>query len=161
VSPNATFSLPFPLNTNVSLLDLAIEAGQRGVIKMLLGSGATPNPRQAIDENNTAGRFEAPLPLAALYGEDDVVRQLLEQGANANQRLGVKNDNPSALMQAIYGQNPSTVYLLLTHGADINSVLRPGGLVPNIVVDYNPVPRLVAIRKLLLQYGAKMPRKHG
>lgn len=160
LNPSATYSLPFPLNTNVSLLDLAIEAGQRSIIRLLLSSGANPNPGRAIDGNDTGDRFEAPLPLAALYGEDDVVRELLEEGAHVNQRLGVRNDDPSALMQAIYGQNPSTVYLLLTHGADINSVLRPGRLVPSIVIDYNPAPRLVAIRKLLLQYGAKMPPGH-
>lgn len=148
------------MNTNVSLLDLAIQAGQRGVIQLLLSSGANVNPGQDVSESDTPYRFEAPLPLAALNGEDDVVQELLEQGANINQRLGVMNDNPSTLMQAIYGQNPSTVYLLLTHGASIKSVLRPGGLVPNIVINYKPAPRLVAIRKLLLQYGAKMPRAH-
>ncbi len=160
LNPNTTFSWGFPLNTNVSLLDVAIQAGQRSVIKLLVSGGASVNPQQATNGSGTRGRFEAPLPLAAFYGEDDVVRELLEQGANSNQRLGVRNDNPSALMQAIGGQNPSTVYLLLTHGADINSVLRPGKLVPNIVIDYNPAPRLVAIRKLLVEYGAKMPPGH-
>lgn len=158
LNQNSTFFMSFPENTNVSLLDVAIEAGQRGAIKMLLSFSAGVNPPSDSSQDGNAREYEVPLPLAAFNGEDDVVRELLGRGANVDQRLGVMNDNPSALMQAIYGQNPSTVYMLLANGADINSVLRAGSVLPRIVLDYNVPPRLVAIRKLLLEYGAKMPK---
>jgi ankyrin repeat protein len=66
-------------------------------------------------------------------------------------------DNHTALAEAIYSGNPSTVYLLLANGAAPNSVLGPDGSVPKLLIDFNPTPNVVAIRKLLIQYGLKMP----
>ena len=44
LSPNATFFMVFPTNLNKSLLDVAIDAGQRSIVKALLEHGASVNP---------------------------------------------------------------------------------------------------------------------
>lgn len=128
-------------------------SGARGELQ------ASVNPPHTNYQDGEPNRSEGPLALAAEDDEDDVIRLLLEQGANVNQRLGDKMDNSSALAEAMYSGSPSTVYLLLTHGADPNSVLGPGGSLPHILTFY-PQPRWVAVRKLLVQYGLKIPAGH-
>ncbi len=156
LNPNAFVVEGFPINSQVSLLDVAIEAGQRKIINLLLSLNANVNtPTDVVQA--TFRRFEGPLALAARNDENDVIRLLLERGANVNQRLGVKVDNHTALAEAMYSGNPSTVYLLLANGADPNSVFGPDGSVPKLLIDFNPTPNVVAIRKLLIQYGLKMP----
>jgi hypothetical protein len=161
VSANSSVIIGYPYNLRVSLLDLAIQAGQRGIIKVLLAHDASINP-QSVDLSGVPPsakplQFAGPLALAAQYGEDDVVRTLLRQGANVNQGVALGGSNDSALSAAMYGGGVSTFYLLLTHGADINSVLGPGGTVPESLIEYYPGPRRKALRKLLIKYGAKMP----
>lgn len=157
LNPNATVFMGYPYQSNVSLLDIAIRAGQRGMIKVLLAHGASVNPPEMVAQNGTHYKFEGPLALAAEYGEDDVVKELLQRGANVNQLHDLESDDNSALAQAMYSGNISTVYLLLTHGADINSVLGPGGTVPDFLVKYSPGPRKIALRNLLVKYGAQVP----
>lgn len=159
MNPDDTVFIGYPYQSNVSLLDIAIRAGQRGIIKILLVHGASVNPPKLDTQKGAPYRFESPLVVAAEYGEDDVVRELLQHGANVNQRHGLGSDNSSALAEATYSGGPSTVYLLLTQGADINSVLGPGGTVPGAFAQPEQFmsPNVIALRNLLVKYGAKMP----
>ncbi len=161
LSPDSTVSMGYPLNMDISLLDLAIQAGQRGVIKLLLSHGANVNPPDEIAADGAPLGPEAPLPLAASYGEDDVVKLLLRRGANINQVLRFPHLHETALAAAVYAQDVSTVYLLLTHGADIDAALGPGREIPE-VLRQGPIipPRMVALRNLLIEHGARMPVGH-
>ncbi|MGH8317806.1 MAG: ankyrin repeat domain-containing protein [Steroidobacteraceae bacterium] len=159
LNPNATFFMLYPYNQSVSLLDVGIQAGQRGIVKMLLDHEASVNPVYLVPSaGSTNVQVEAPLPVAAMYGEDDVIRLLLKKGADINQRDTGGGRSVTALDRAVYAQDLSTVYLLLTHGADINSVLGPGSTVPEVLLRGPIFPRrMVALRNLLIKYGAKMP----
>ncbi|NNM60724.1 MAG: ankyrin repeat domain-containing protein [Steroidobacteraceae bacterium] len=158
LSPDSTVILGYPYNSRVSLLDLAIQAGQRGSVKVLLSHGASVNPR-GVGRSGIAPAarpfpFAGPLALAAQYGEDDVVRMLLKRGADVNQSLGMGGGATSALSAAVYGGGPATAYLLLTHGADIYSVLGPGGTLPALARQHYLTASMVATRNLLIEYGA-------
>lgn len=159
LSADSTVIVGYPYNSRVSLLDLAIQAGQRGSIKVLLAHDASVNPPSVdlsgVPPNAKPLKFAGPLALAAQYGEDDVVRTLLRRGANANQSVGMGSGNTSALAAAVYGGGPATAYLLLTHGADINSVLGPGGTLPGAFKQQYMNSSMVAMRNLLIKYGAK------
>lgn len=158
LSPDSTAFMGYPLNMDMSLLDLAIQAGQRGVINLLLRHGANVNPPDQIAADGKPLGPEAPLPLAASYGEDDVVRLLLRRGANINQVLRFPHLHETALSAAVYAGDLSTVYLLLTHGSDITAALGPGREIPEVLRE-GPIisPRMVALRNLLIEYGARMP----
>jgi Ankyrin repeats (3 copies) len=151
--------LQYPYNTPVSLLDMAIKAGQRGIVQVLLRHSASVGPFADVAPDGTPLKVEAPLPLAAADGEDDVVRLLLQGGANIEQGRALQTQDQTALDAAVIGQNVSTAYLLLTHGADVRSALRPDGTVPDVLTARygNLTPRQAAVRELLIQYGAKMP----
>jgi hypothetical protein len=156
-SANATLSTVGPYSAQISLLDMAIKAGHRDIIKMLLQHGANVNPQPLISLNGSTFKVEAPLPIAAGDGEDDVVRQLLQRGANIEQRRGVSTNNQTALDAAVYSENVATVYLLLSHGADVNSVLGPDGAMPPILSTTYPDARIDELRNLLIRYRAKAP----
>lgn len=53
LSPDSTVAMGYPWNMDVSLLDLAIQAGQRGVIRMLLAHGASVNPPDEVAADGT------------------------------------------------------------------------------------------------------------
>ena len=168
LSPNATFFMRFPTNFNMSLLDVAIETGQRSIIKKLLADGASANPLTISPAPHENAEVEAPLPLAASYGEDDVIRLFLRWGANINQVMSGlptaadgRTASVNALGAAMNAQDPSTVYLLLTHGADVNSVLGPSGVVPRFLTLPGAAPQTVSVRNLLIQFGAHMPSRQG
>ena len=153
-------------NGNVeSLLDMAIDAGERGSIKALVAHGAAVNLDQYDLSKYGAGikdtTYVEPLVDAAAAGEDDVVQYLLENGANISRR---NNLNPiiggtqTALAAAASGGNASTVYLLLTSGASVNSVLDPNGYVPqNLIQAAKSKPQYAAVVRLLVNYGATVP----
>lgn len=149
VSPNLTAWMG--PRGNWSLLCYAIAAGQRGSIKVLMRHGAYVNPSQYSGASSCA-----PLVLAGSAAEDDVVRYLLANGADVNQTSPNKN---TALSQAVLLGNYYTVDLLLKHGAPVKSVLGPDGSLP-IRLAESKSPRYVAIRKLLIAKGAKMPSTH-
>lgn len=160
LSADATFYLWYPYNNLHSLLDTAVEAGQRGVIKVLLDHGASVETREVHTPSGESIPIASPFTIAARNGEDDVVELLLERGADINQLSGFGRggDSDTALHAAVYSGDPSTVYLLLTHGADVKSALGPGGTVPAALLQ--PAahsPRFAALRDLLMEYGAKMP----
>jgi ankyrin repeat protein len=156
LSPNTLVFLGNPYSANVSLLDLAIMTGQRGIIKVLLNHDASVNPPYIAELSGRTVRYIAPLPEAAQYGEDDVIRMLLKRGANIEQKSNNYMNHVTALAAAVDAANVSTAYLLLTHGADVNSALDTNGAVPTFLIE-DPVPSDIALRKLLVQYGAKIP----
>ena len=129
-----------------TLLDIAIQAGQRGVIKMLLALGASTEPDNSLQPGNSPG----PLVMAAGLGEDDVVQMLLNQGANVNQRSW-GGDTP--LVDAIVGENYSTVKLLIEHGANVNEALNytdsSGLTMTQILRNRSADPAGLAIRNYL------------
>jgi len=163
LSTNARFFMNYPLNMFQSLLDIAIEAGQRNVIQVLLSHHVNVNMSEVTIPSGGSIPIEGPLTIAAENGEDDVVRLLLKEGADINQRTGFPKNNETALAAAVGSQNLSTVYLLLTQGADITLALGPGGTVPPALIlpaTQQPIPlppRMGALRDLLVAYGAKMP----
>ena len=158
LSQNATFFMAFPTNLNESLLDVAVETGQRSIIKVLLEHDATVNPFTVTATPDTNSDVELPLQIASQYGEDDVVRLLLRRGANVNQIMAGAPTGTTLLTplaDAVAAGNVSTAYLLLTHGADVNSALGPESAA---MLAVRPLPPdMVAIQKLLIQYGAHMP----
>jgi Ankyrin repeats (3 copies) len=161
LNPDTEVYLYYPYNSNVSLLDLAIISGQRGVINLLLSHDAavTPTPIEAPNGENF--QEMAPLPTAAMLGEDDVVRALLDSGANIEEENDYDSNRQTALAAAVFGVNVSTAYLLLSQGADVNSALGPGGVVPDFLVRYYPLPQMVAMRNLLVEHGASLPMGQG
>ena len=157
---DARVYMNYPLNDFQSLLDIAIEAGQRNIVKVLLDHHADINTSEVTTPDGKSIPIQGPLTIAAHDGEDDVVRLLLQEGADINQLTGFPKNNETALAAAVYSENVSTVYLLLTQGADITSTLGPGATVPPSLIQPPqtvPVPRITALRDLLIEYGAKMP----
>lgn len=159
---DARFYMEYPYNDFQSLLDVAIKAGQRNVIKVLLSHLPDVNTTEVPIPNGKSIPIEGPLTIAARNGEDDVVRMLLQEGVDVNQRTGFPKNNQTALSAAVYSQDVSTAYLLLTHGADITSVLGPGGTVPSFLTKSPQiVPRMMALRDLLILRPAQSCRRHG
>ena len=160
LSTDATFFMNYPFNNLHSLLDVAVASGQRDVVKVLLDHHANVNTREVYAPNEKSFPVESPLTEAARNGEDDVVRLLLEEGADIDQLsgFGPGQDSDTALDAAVYSGDVSTAYLLLTHGADLNTALGPGETVPPVLLQpADNSPRVVALRDLLIEYGAKMP----
>ncbi len=137
-----------------TLLDIAIRAGQRGVIRMLLALGASTEPNNSLQPGNSPG----PLVSAAALGEDDVVQMLLNQGANVNQKTW---DGSTALALAIVGENYSTVKLLVEHGANIDAAVSfkyaDGLTMKQIIKNRVSDPAGLAIRNYLVAHGAQLP----
>lgn len=154
LSANATISSVQPLEMQISLLDMAIMAGRRNIVGLLLEHGASVNPRTLIAPNGMTFKVQAPLPIAAQDGEDDVVTLLLKHGANIEQRRALVGSSQSTLSAAVYTENVSTVYLLLAHGADVSTVLSPDGDLPPILTQEYSDPRIQELRRLLTEYGA-------
>lgn len=144
------YMFTYNADVNVSLLDLAIEAGQRDVIKALLAHHASVNASGAHEDEGPVG-YVAPLPYAAQFGEDDVIRILLAHGANIEQRNNFRGNHETenhetALASAVHNGDVSGVYLLLMRGASVRAALGP---------PYDCDARSLAIRKLLIAHGAK------
>ena len=137
-----------------TLLDIAIQAGQRGVIKMLLALGASTEPDNSLQPGNSPG----PLVMAAGLGENDVVQMLLDQGANVNQRSWDGITTP--LAAAIGAENYSAVKLLIKDGANIDTAVNlryPDGLtMKEIIKNRSTDPAGVAIRNYLIAHGAQL-----
>lgn len=131
----------------LTLLDVAIKAGQRGVIKAMLQHGADLEPASS----------ESPGPLveAAGFGEDDVVKELLRYGADVNQKSW---DGSTPLVNAIYALNVSTVQLLISNGANVEEAINyrsPDGVSMKVSLQSrlsDPTGR--AIQKILAAHGA-------
>lgn len=146
----------YDADVNLSLLDLAIGAGQRDVIKVLLAHHASVNPGPADEDAGPVG-YLAPLPYAAQFAEDDVIRILLAHGANIEQRNNFSGNrqpenHETALAAAVHNDDVAGVYLLLTRGASVRAALEPDGFLAEFC-EAKPL----AIRKLLIAHGAKIP----
>jgi hypothetical protein len=150
-------------NGNVeSLLDMAIDAGQRGSVKALVAHGAAVTLDQYdLGKYGATARdstYVEPLVDAASAGEDDVVRYLLDHGASIDKPDNLIGERHSALEAATLGGGVSTVYLLLANGASVNSVLDANGYLPQILLHAaESNPNYAATVKLLVSYGARLP----
>ncbi|HEV2444236.1 MAG TPA: ankyrin repeat domain-containing protein [Steroidobacteraceae bacterium] len=159
VTANTTVYLMHPYNANVPLLDFAIWGGQRGAIELLLDHGAALNPAEYGIPSGGPAKMIAPLPYAAEFDEDDVIQLLLDHGADIEQRNDLRADQSTALNMAATGSSPATVYMLLSRGADIRSVLGRDGAVPDYLIHTYPTPNQTAVVNLLVAHGAKIPAK--
>jgi len=107
-----------PTTAGRTALDLAVQAGHVGTVRVLLAAGA--------DLRQWAGEYGelTPLCLAAMYGHTAVVEVLLDAGAptGAQGRMG---SVPLVLAATSTEQgHPQTVDVLLRHGVDINGVMK-------------------------------------
>lgn len=170
LSANTAVTLGPPNNVKKSLLVLAIQAGQRSAIRILLAHDAHVNVSDStlsgtpLSQDDQPGvGVEAPLAEAAALGEGDVTMQLLEHGANPNSVSVIRRPGGvlkfSALQRAVSGIHIATAYLLLSHGANVNSAF--GGDAPWMAVDdpgAPPSPSILAMKKLLTRYGYNFPK---
>lgn len=135
-----------------TLLDIAIDAGQRGVIKAMLQHGAGVEPASSDSPG--------PLVEAADLGEDDVVKELLRYGADVNQKSW---DGSTPLVRAIYAKNVTTVHLLIENGANVEEAMNyrePDGVSMKVSLrarSSGPAGR--AIREILVAHGVNLPPK--
>lgn len=130
-------------------LTVAVEAGKREAVRLLLQAGAAPDP-----ETDERLSMDAPLPLAlaARKGELDMVKLLVESGADPDSisdtdatplgeacmeghlevakyllSVGAQVNSTcdvcysTVLMDAVQGGNPACVRLILDAGADVNA----------------------------------------
>ena len=170
LSANTAVTLGPPNNVKKSLLVLAIQAGQRSAIRILLAHDAHVNVSDStvsgmpLSQDDQPGvGVEAPLAEATALGEGDVTLQLLEHGANPNSVSVIRRPGVvlkfSALQRAVSGNHIATAYLLLSHGANVNSAF--GGDAPWMaVVDPGapPSPSILAMKRLLTRYGYNFPK---
>ena len=135
-----------------TLLDIAIDAGQRGVIKAMLRHGVSVEPASSDSPG--------PLVEAAGLGEDDVVKELLRYGADVNQKSW---DGSTPLVRAIYAKNVTTVQLLIDNGANVEEAMNyrePDGVSMKVSLrarSSGPAGR--AIREILVAHGVNLPPK--
>jgi ankyrin repeat protein len=94
-----------------SALQIAMEADQPQIVKILLDAGADPNPA------TPSGEYGYPLHTAAADDEPYLLRLLLERGADIGATGGRYN---TALVAAVATQCTQNVDILLEAGADIN-----------------------------------------
>ncbi|KAJ1466789.1 ankyrin repeat-containing domain protein [Baffinella frigidus] len=99
------------------LMMAAVEFGEQGVIKFLLGTGV--DPEETCAEGKTA------LMHAAKHRLAGAVFELLERGALVNTRNS--QDSSTALMCAAeQDENTAVIYMLLQAGAAVNAVNADG-----------------------------------
>ena len=156
--PNEIIALNNPPGAT-TLLDIAIEAGQRSSIKLLINHGTYLNPTQYFTSQSGAdsSEYDSPLVEAASNGEDDVVQLLLSNGANIEQTSNLPGYHTTALGAAVLSGNLPTAYLLLLSGADVSAVTGPSGIVPgylNRVSNPEAANQVATLRQLLVAYGA-------
>jgi ankyrin repeat protein len=121
----------------------AANHGQAGAVEALLKSGA--DPCKCTDTG------WSPLSIAAYKGHDDVVRLLLDEGAPTEE----EDPTLSALLQAATKGLPSTVELLLRHGADHTVTTKKGDTALSILVEQNLIDAAV---EMVTDYSASIPR---
>ena len=93
---------------------LACARGDLGLVKELMSRSVR------IDVNNINGTIGPCLSNAAYGGHDEIIKFVLERGADVN----VKDDKGTTpLINAVLGNNPRTVNLLLQNGADPKIVM--------------------------------------
>ncbi|KAJ5682283.1 hypothetical protein N7462_005448 [Penicillium macrosclerotiorum] len=127
---------------NKTPLYVAAGKGYEGVARLLLHHGAD------LESNNFEGnlfRYNTPLHIAAYHGHVGIVKLFLEQGAN----IETENSNESTpLLQALYGSQPATFWLLLNHNASIEGYEVPETILHTAALEGN-----VEIVRGLLERG--------
>ncbi|MGB6064027.1 MAG: ankyrin repeat domain-containing protein [Desulfomonilaceae bacterium] len=126
-----------------SMLTMAVVRGDIKQIESILSAvGAKPIPK-------------GPVILAIQRGKTEAVKAFLEHGANANDH--------EVLMLAVRKGNPEVVRMLLDHGANVNFKVHETIINKDrsrVEKDVSPLDVATesgnnAVRKLLLQHGAK------
>ncbi|KAG8523857.1 Ankyrin repeat and SOCS box protein 14 [Galemys pyrenaicus] len=107
----------------------AAKLGRQDLVKLLLVSGAHPDPQSSYGFT--------PLALAAQKRLNNTVKKncitrFFLLGANA---LGQASDSSSILLEAARGGNPDSVTLLLEYGADANIPKNSGHLPIHVAAD--------------------------
>ncbi|OKP13779.1 Ankyrin repeat and KH domain-containing protein mask [Penicillium subrubescens] len=102
------------VNTELLPLQVAVNAGNVDMVKLLLRRGAKINQIEAGAGGKTASQ------IAAKTGNVDLLALLLEKGANVNQPAA-ENMGATALQFAAMGGHIEIACRLLDHGADINA----------------------------------------
>jgi ankyrin repeat protein len=121
----------------------AANHGQAGTVGALLNAGA--DPCRCTDTG------WSPLSIAAYKGHDEVVLLLLEKGAPTEE----EDPTLSALLQAATKGLPSTVEILLRHGADHTVTTKKGDTALSILVEQNLIDTAA---EMVTEYKASVPR---
>jgi ankyrin repeat protein len=121
----------------------AANHGQAGTVGALLNAGA--DPCKCTDTG------WSPLSIAAYKGHDEVVLLLLEKGAPTEE----EDPTLSALLQAATKGLPSTVEILLRHGADHSVTTKKGDTALSILVEQNLID---IAAEMVTEYKASVPR---
>ena len=118
----------------------AVVASMQSVLRLLVDAGCDVNAVDATD--NTALSFLVRSDISDQYQEEwqAAVRFLLESGASATEQL----QDGSNLLHIYKGENPEIIRLLLSYGANVNSVRSSDG----------KTPLLASRNHLLLDHGA-------
>lgn len=154
-------------------LQKASDAGNTGVVRLLLKSGANPNDyggehgnslsaatfhghteivallldAGALPDPPSSANTNSPLSIAAQFGYEDIVKALIRKGANLSNIGGDGTTLGSALQAASHGGHKSIVQLLLSEGADVN--LQGGRLLYSVTKYRNThqerIPRLRSV----------------
>ena len=90
----------------------AVQISNIGIITKLIQNGANVNEPSVAVKNP----YNTPLMIAAWHGRDDIVQLLIANNACVNQ--ADKGNGFTPLIKATFQNNPSTVAILLQHGAD-------------------------------------------
>ncbi|KAJ5281594.1 hypothetical protein N7478_006966 [Penicillium angulare] len=110
--------ITLPVHACFHPLDIAIQRGQTGVVRILLNNGADPT----LGEH---GRRNTPLFVAIKRGHLDVVRLLLDRGADLHRVEEYQDESLLAHAQPF----PAIFKLLLDRGANVHhSAWNPGDL---------------------------------
>ena len=126
-------------NLSESEMNLAVWAGDEGIVRLLLDRGANVNK---VDL-----REDPPLSLAVRAGHERMVRLLLDRGADVN-GSGLWAGPPLSL--AVRAGHEGIVRLLLDRGADVNREDLWGNLPLSLAIEAGHE----GIVRLLLDYGA-------
>ena len=132
-------------------LNEAARLGKGKAVLALLKCGATPN---------TVGGyyFKTPVMWAASHGDVELTRALLNAGAFITGEAEGDERQLDALVSAVEAGEPATARLLLSAGADPNTVIKETGrpLINTAVQHENK-----ALIEVLLAAGAKVTAKDG
>ncbi|KAI1759542.1 ankyrin [Hypoxylon sp. FL1150] len=140
LGPDSDIFRPYHISQD-SWLHRSAAAGKVEMVRHFLAKGAFPNP---LDTSVRRGRVCRPL-VEAVRRSDTIARILLDAGADPN----LSPPPRTALMQAAWTGNVSTVKLLLDYGAEVNV-----GSPPPIVLAI--FKEDLAMFRLLRERGARL-----
>ncbi len=134
--------------SNKSPLSIAIDNGEKTMVKVLLDAGADPNLLVYVGESA--------LIRAATKGDVAIAKLLIEKGALVN---SPSTSFETPLIAASERSSPEMISLLVQAGADVNMVKKAGRGNSNIIIVYSPLKAAaeygnLEAMKLLLDLGA-------